>query len=116
MKFEGKGKLIRIFIGESDKRGRHLLYEVIVKLARQRGMAGATVFKGVEGFGANSRIHTTRVLRLSEDLPVMIEIADTEEMIRDFLPHLDELVTEGLITMENVEIIKYSHNNSDEQG
>jgi PII-like signaling protein len=109
MRFEGKGKLIRIFIGESDKRGRYPLYEVIVKMARQRGMAGATVFRGIEGFGAHSRIHTTRVLRLSEDLPVMIEIADTEERIREFLPHLDELVTEGLITMENVEIIKYSH-------
>jgi PII-like signaling protein len=114
MKFKGNGKLVRIFIGESDKCGNRPLYEAIVRLARQEGLAGATVFRGIEGYGANSRVHTTKILRLSEDLPVMIEIADQEEKIRQLLPYLDDMVTEGLITLENIEIIKYTHNGDSE--
>lgn len=114
MKFEGKGKLVRIFIGESDRCGNRPLYEAIVRLARKEGLAGATVFRGIEGYGANSRLHTTRILRLSEDLPMMIEIADRDEKIRGLLPHLDDMVTEGLITLEDIEIIKYTHNGESE--
>lgn len=114
MKFEGKGKLVRIFIGESDKCGNRPLYEAIVRLARQEGLAGATVFRGIEGYGANSRVHTAKILRLSADLPVMIEIADQEDKIQRLLPYLDDMVTEGLITLENIEIIKYTHSGESE--
>ena len=107
MKIEGEGKLLRIFVGESDKRGRKPLYQAIVELLRNRGLAGATVLRGVEGFGANSRIHTTRILQLSEDLPMVIECVDTVERIDAILPELDELVDDGLITLERVEVITY---------
>ncbi len=107
MKLSGEAKLLRIFIGESDKwRGRPL-YEAIVLEAKARGLAGATVFKGVMGFGAHSRIHTAKILQLSEDLPVMIEIVDAAEKIEAFLPVLDEMVQEGLLTLEKVEVIRY---------
>jgi len=85
------------------------LYEAIVRKVREMGLAGATVIRGVEGFGANSRIHTAKILRLSEDLPVLIEIVDKEERIADILPVLDEMIGEGLITIERVEVIKYTH-------
>ncbi len=101
------GQLLRIFIGESDRWGSLPLYEAIVQEARQRGLAGATVFKGFEGFGAHSRIHTTRILRLSEDLPIVVEIVDTEEKIQAFLPVLDELVKEGLATVEKAIVLFY---------
>ncbi|KGQ21185.1 DUF190 domain-containing protein [Thermus filiformis] len=107
MKLSGEAKLLRIFIGESDKwRGRPL-YEAIVLEAKARGLAGATVFKGFMGFGAHSRVHTAKILQLSEDLPVMVEIVDTEEKIQAFLPVLDEMVREGLVTLEKVEVIRY---------
>ncbi|MEW5976693.1 MAG: DUF190 domain-containing protein [Acidobacteriota bacterium] len=109
MRIAGEGKLLRIFIGESDRWQGHPLSEAIVRKAREMGMAGATVIRGVEGFGANSRIHTAKILRLSEDLPVLVEIVDTEDRIRRILPVLDEMIGEGLITLERVEIIKYSH-------
>ncbi|MBL7032363.1 MAG: DUF190 domain-containing protein, partial [Nitrospira sp.] len=86
------------------------LYEAIVLKARELNLAGATVFRGIMGYGAASRIHSIKLLRLSEDLPVMIEIVDTEENIEKILPFLDETVKEGLITMEKVEVIKYRHN------
>jgi PII-like signaling protein len=107
MKLEGEAKLLRIFIGESDRHGGRPFYEAIVLEARKRGLSGASVFKGFMGFGAHSRIHSAKVLQLSEDLPVMVEIVDTEEKIRDFLPVLDGMVREGLITLEKVEVIRY---------
>ncbi len=107
MKEAGPGQLLRIFIGESDQwRGRPL-YEAIVHRARERGMAGATVLRGIEGFGAHAHLHTARILRLSEDLPVVVEMVDSEEAIRDFLPELDEMVGEGMVTLERVEVIAY---------
>ena len=107
MKIEGEGQLLRIFIGESDQHEGKPLHEAIVLLARERGIAGATVLRGLEGFGANSRIHTTKVLRLSQDLPLVIEIVDREERIAAIRPELDAMVGEGLITLEKVHIIKY---------
>lgn len=107
MKIEGPGLLVRIYIGESDQWHGRPLYQQIVELLRERGIAGATVLRGIEGYGAKAHLHTTRILRLSEDLPVLIEIADTAERIERIFPLLDEMVTEGLVTLENVEIIAY---------
>ena len=109
MKIEGEGQLVRIFVGESDRWEGKPLYEAIVLEARKAGIAGATVLRGVEGFGANSRIHTTKILRLSEDLPMVIEIVDTPERIQAILPVLDRMVGEGLVTLERVQIIAYRH-------
>ena len=109
MKIEGEGKLLRIFVGENDRWKGKPLYEAIVTLAKEKGLAGATVLRGIEGFGASSRIHTTRILRLSEDLPVVIEIVDKADRIESILPLLDEMVTEGLITLEKAHIIAYRH-------
>jgi uncharacterized protein len=109
MKLPEEGKLLRVFIGESDTIHGKPLYEAIVLKARELNLAGATVVRGIMGFGANSRLHTSKILRLSEDMPVIIEIVDTEEKIRLILPFLDEFVTEGLITLENVQVIKYRH-------
>lgn len=102
------GKLLRIFIGESDRRGNQPLYTAIVEEARRAGLAGATVFKGIEGFGGHSVVHAARVFDLSSDLPVLIEIVDTEAKVRAFIPVLDELVADGMITMESVEVIRYN--------
>lgn len=102
-----EGKLLRIFIGESDKYEGMPLCEWIVRRAREQGLAGATVLRGVEGFGAHSRIHTAKILRLSEDLPLVIEIVDTEEKIERFLPIIDGAITEGLATIERVQIRFY---------
>ena len=107
MKLEGGGKLLRIFIGESDRRGAQPLYTAIVEAARSAGLSGATVFKGIEGFGGHSVVHAARVFDLSTDLPVLIEIVDTEEKIRAFIPTLDALVTEALVTLETVEVLHY---------
>jgi PII-like signaling protein len=107
MKTEGEGTLLRIFIGESDRWQGRPLYEAIVERVRERGLAGATVVRGIEGFGATSRIHTTRILRLSTDLPVVIEIVDEPERIEEILPALDEMVGDGLITLERVRVITY---------
>ncbi|MBI5740801.1 MAG: DUF190 domain-containing protein [Nitrospirae bacterium] len=109
MKLPEEGKLLRIFIGESDVYKGKALYEAIVLKARELNLAGATVFRGIMGYGATSRIHTIKLLRLSEDLPVMIEIVDTEENINKLLPFLDDTVLEGMITMESIKIIKYRH-------
>ncbi len=107
MKLQGEAKLVRIFLGESDKWQGRPLYEAIVLEAKRAGLAGATVFKGFMGFGAHSRIHTAKILQLSEDLPVLIELVDSEEKIQAFLPTLDQMVREGLITLEKVEVIQY---------
>ncbi len=107
MKLEGEGKLLRIFIGESDKHGRKPLYQAIVEMLRQEGMAGATVLRGIEGFGATSHLHTARILRLSEDLPIVIEVADTAERIEAIMPKIDEMVSDGMVTLERVEVVTY---------
>ncbi len=107
MKIPEHGKLLRIFIGESDKWQHQPLYEAIVLKAREIGMAGATVLRGNMGFGANSRLHTAKILRLSSDLPLVIEIVDSEEKINAFLPHLNEMVQDGLVTLEAVRVIQY---------
>lgn len=112
MKIEGEGQLLRIFIGESDRWHGRPLYEAITLKAREAGMAGATVFRGMMGFGADSHLHTAKVLRLSEDLPVVIEIVDNREKIQEILPVLDQMVTEGMITVEPVHILAYRHNGS----
>lgn len=109
MKIEGEGQLLRIFVGESDRHEGRPLSEAIVLLARERGLAGATVVRGISGFGAASRIHTTKILRLSEDLPIVIEIADRPDRIASILPDLDRMVREGLMTLEKVHIVKYRH-------
>ena len=109
MKLPENGQLLRIFIGESDKINGKPLFEAIVLKARELGLAGATVVRGIMGFGADSRMHFAKVLRISEDLPVIIEIVDTEEKLQTIMPFLDENVTEGLITMEDVKVVKYRH-------
>lgn len=101
------GYLLRIFVGESDKHGHHTLYEAIVLKAREMGLAGATVTRGVMGFGKHSIIHTAKILRLSEDLPMIVEIADSLENIERFLPTLDEMIKDGLVTLEKVRVIQY---------
>ena len=107
MNLPEEGLLLRIFIGESDRRDGRPLYELIVEEARRRGLAGATVLRGVMGFGANSRIHTTKILRLSEDLPVVIEIVDEADKINALLPDLDGMIAEGLVTLERVRVVLY---------
>ncbi len=104
-----QGQLLRIFIGESDKRGQHPLYEWIVQQARQHNMAGATVLRGIQGFGAHSLIHTTKILRLSEDLPVVIELVDIPEKIEAFLHQIEPSIKEGLVTLEKAHIRLYRH-------
>ena len=107
MKIPREGQLLRVFVGESDRWKGRPLFEAIVKEARRQGLAGATVFRGFEGFGARSRIHTSRILRLTEDLPILIEIVDSEEKIQAFLPVLDGMVQEGLVTIEKATVIFY---------
>jgi PII-like signaling protein len=102
-----EGKLIRIFVGESDRWEGRPLYEAIVMAARQRGLAGATVMKGFMGFGAHSRIHTAKVLELSQDLPIIIEIVDAPDNIEAFMPELERMVGDGLITLERAEVRLY---------
>ena len=102
-----EGHLLRIFIGENDRHEGLPLYDWIVRQARRQGLAGATVLRGLEGFGAHSRLHTARVLRLSTDLPIVVEIVDTREKIEAFLPVIDEAIAEGLATLEKVEIRLY---------
>jgi PII-like signaling protein len=112
MHIKGGAKLLRIFIGESDKSHFGNVYEKIVMEARKAGLAGATVFKGIMGFGGTSRIHTSKILRLSEDLPLIIEIVDEETKIENFIPVIDQIFEEancgGLVTLEKADIIKYS--------
>lgn len=102
-----EGYLLRIFVGESDRHGYHPLYEAIVLKAREAGMAGATVLRGVMGFGKNSILHTAKILRLSEDLPMVVEIVDSLEKVEKFLPLLDEMISDGLVTIERVRVIHY---------
>jgi PII-like signaling protein len=106
-KIEGPALLVRIYIGEADHHDGKPLYQAIVAFLRERGLAGATVIRGIEGFGANAHLHTTRLLRLSEDLPILVEAVDEEDRIRAVLPELDEMVGDGLITLEKVEVLAY---------
>src|ERR1700752_5181176 len=106
MKIPQNGYLIRIFIGESDQWHGKPLYEAIVLKARELHLAGATVIRGPMGYGANSRLHTTTILRLSEDLPMIVEIVDAKEKIDELMPHVDEMVQKGLVTLERVQVIK----------
>lgn len=101
------GYLLRIFVGESDRHGHHPLYESIVLKARERGLAGATVLRGLMGFGKHSVLHTAKILRLSEDLPMIIEIVDSHEKVENFLPLLDEMIGDGLVTLERVKVLHY---------
>src|SRR5437588_12317799 len=107
MQIPKQALLLRIFIGEDDKFGGSPLHEAIVLKARELHLAGATVLRGPMGFGASSRLHTTKILRLSEDLPLVIEIVDSEDKINGFLPMLDEMMTSGLITLEKVQVLQY---------
>ncbi len=106
-RFHGERTLMRIFIGESDKYHGKPLYEALVEKFRQQGLAGATVLRGVAGFGASSKMHTDKVLRLSLDLPLILEIVETEEAIQSILPELDEMIGGGLITLERARVIMY---------
>ena len=107
MKLEGHQKRLTIFIGESDHHGHTPLATEIVQRAHRAGLAGASVFRGVEGFGASNHIHTTRILSLSDDLPIAVVIVDTEANVQGFLGELDELISEGLVIIDDVEVVKY---------
>ncbi|MEZ5358759.1 MAG: DUF190 domain-containing protein [Candidatus Zixiibacteriota bacterium] len=108
MAVEGPGKLLRVFIGEHDKREGELIYEAIVSAAKAKGLAGATVLRGIIGFGDNSEVHTTKILRMAENLPVVVEIIDTADKIDAFIPIVDKMIaTEGLLTVTDVTIIGY---------
>jgi uncharacterized protein len=107
MQLHEKAQLLRIFIGENDRFGQHPLYEAIVLRAREQGLAGATVLRGLMGFGHSSRLHTAKILRLSGDLPVIVEIVDSEPKITAFLALLDEMVKGGLVAIEEVRILRY---------
>ena len=106
-RFKGERTLMRIFIGESDKYQGRPLYEVLLERFRAKGLAGATVLRGVAGFGASSKVHTEKVLRLSLDLPLIIEVVETEEAIQSVLPDLDQIIGGGLITLERARVIMY---------
>ncbi len=113
MKLAREGQLLRIFIGESDRWQGRPLYEALIFKARASGIAGATMLHGLMGYGVASRIYTAKILRLSEDLPIVIEIVDSPEKIAAFLPVIDEMVQEGLVTLENVQVIQYRTRQSD---
>lgn len=110
---DGEGLLVRIFIGESDHFDGKPLYEAIMLRAREMGLAGCTVVRGLAGFGAASRIHTAKILRLSMDLPIVVEIVDTAERVHGFLPELETMVDDGLVTIEPVEVHFYRHGRGD---
>ena len=101
------GYLLRVFVGESDKHGHIPLYEAIVQTARKAGLAGATVLRGLMGYGRHSVVHTSKILRLSEDLPMVVEIVDSLQKIEAFLPTLDTMIRDGLVTLEKVRVIQY---------
>jgi len=109
MKLPEESELLRIFIGELDKYHGKPLYEAIVEEARKQNLGGATVFRGILGYGAHSRMHTAKILRLSEDLPIVIEIVDSTEKIEAFLPDLDQMMEEGLVTVERAKVLVYRH-------
>lgn len=106
MTVQGNALRMTVLVGEGDQHGRRPLYSEIVHRAHDAGLAGASVFRGIEGYGASSRIHTTRLLSLSEDLPVAVVVVDVAEKVRAFLPQLDGLVSDGLVTLEEVEVVR----------
>jgi PII-like signaling protein len=106
-KIANSAKRLRIYIGESDRWNGKSLFEAIVLQAKELDLGGATVFRGVMGYGANSRIHTAKIVELSSDLPIMIEIIDSEEYIAKIMPFLDEVVKEGMVTLDDIEVVKY---------
>jgi hypothetical protein len=115
MQLPSEAQLLRIFIGEADRFEGKPLYEAIVHLARQKGMAGATVIRGLMGFGAHSRMHTAKILRLSEDLPMVIEIVDKPDRIEALLSELDTMIKEGLVTLEKVNVFAYRYDTKNEK-
>jgi len=116
MELQGRSKLLRIFVGEVDKIGHQLLYEAILLAAREKGLAGGTVLKGIMSYGASSRIHVARLIELSEDLPIVVEIVDQEEKIDSFIPVVNDLFEKcgrgGLITVEKVDVLYYKPRNT----
>jgi PII-like signaling protein len=108
-KIASQAKRLRIYIGESDHWKRRSLYQAIVEKAKELDMAGATVFRGIVGYGANSRIHTASIVDLSSDLPILLELIDSEEYIAKLLPFLDDMLEEGMVTIDDVEVVKYGH-------
>ena len=108
-KLSGELVLMRIFIGESDKCGHIPLYEALVELMRIKGFAGATVLRGVAGFGAHSVYHTDKLLRLSQDLPIIVEVVESQKKIDALMPKIDEMMNGGMITLEKATVIRYSH-------
>ena len=108
-RFSGEKVLMRIFLGESDMVGHRPLYEVLVEFFKKEGFAGATVLRGVAGFGAHSIFHTDKLLRLSLDLPIIIEVVESQEKIDAVMPHIDEMMSGGMITLEKATVIRYSH-------
>ncbi len=111
-KLEGDRVLVRIFIGEADRWHHQPLHVALLERLRREGFAGATVYRGVAGFGAHSVVHTAQILRLSEDLPLVIEVVDTDEQVQRLQPILDEMVKEGLVTMEKVHVVRYAARDS----
>lgn len=107
MKMPKDGMMLRIYIGEADYYNGRLLYEIIVEKAREMNLGGATVLRGVMGYGAHSRLHTSKILRLSEDLPIIIEMVDSEENLKKIFPFINQVMTEGMVTMEKMTILKY---------
>jgi uncharacterized protein len=111
MKLEGKAQMLRIHFGEDDKWKDKPLYRAIVEKCRELDIAGATVFRGVEGYGASTLIHRSHLLQFSSDAPIMVSVIDTEEKVQKLIPYLDEMVDQGMIAMSGVEVIKYVHQN-----
>jgi len=109
MKLEGRAKMLRIHFGENDKWNEKPLYRAIVEKCRELDLAGATVFRGIEGYGASTLIHRAHLLSFSSDAPIMVSVIDSEENIRKLLPFLDQMVGEGLIAMSDVDVVKYVH-------
>ncbi len=107
MRLEGTGKRLSIFCGEADRYQHHSLADAIVERAREEGLAGATVLRGIEGFGATSHLHTSRILSLSDDLPILIQIVDREDRVVSFLPLLDEMVKQGMVILDDVHVVFY---------
>jgi uncharacterized protein len=112
-KFFGENVLMRIFIGEGDKFGGRPLHEALVELLRKEGFHGATVLRGVAGFGAHSVYHTEKILRLSRDLPIIVEVVDTQEKIDRVMPRLDEMIAGGMTTLEKVKVVRYTHRHAE---
>lgn len=115
IRLEGRAQRLSIFIGEADRYHRSPLYAEIVRRAHRMGLAGATVLRGIEGFGVSHHVHTTRILSLSEDLPVVIVIVDVAERIRRFLPELDEVITEGLVVLDDVDVVRHGGREREER-